>query len=141
VDWGAADPRTCVLYTTTEPCAFCAGAVRQIRLGEVRYASRDGAAGSACLFEASPWMRRDRVRAVGPTNPRLEAVLIALLAEFALGQADDNTASWCARLAEVVPEGIALATALHRSGELRSRRAESRPCASVIDELAELVAS
>ena len=46
VAWHEIDARTCVLYTTTEPCPLCVGAVRMTRVGEVRYASRDGAAGS-----------------------------------------------------------------------------------------------
>jgi tRNA(Arg) A34 adenosine deaminase TadA len=30
------DPRTCVLWTTTEPCPLCAGAARISDLGELR---------------------------------------------------------------------------------------------------------
>ncbi|MGO8948047.1 MAG: nucleoside deaminase [Ktedonobacterales bacterium] len=136
LDWAATDPRACVLYTTTEPCTFCAGAVRQTRLGEVRYAARDGAARGVGLFEASPSMRRGKVHVVEPTQPWLEAVLIALLAEFALGQDDENTPTWCERLAEAVPAGVALGADLHRSGELRSWRNDGHLCASVIDMLA-----
>jgi tRNA(adenine34) deaminase len=136
LDWRTVDPRSTILYTTTEPCPFCCGAVRQTRLGEVRFASRDAAAGSVCLFEASPMMRRGQVRVVGPTQPQLEIVLIALLAEFGFDQDDENTSSWCERLAEAVPEGVALGAELHHSGELRLWRSNRYPCMSVIDELA-----
>jgi len=136
LDWSTVDPRSSVLYTTTEPCAFCVGAVRQTRLGEVHYASRDSAAGSITLFEATPWMHRGQVRVVGPTLPHLEVVLIAMLAEFGFAQDDENTTSWCERLAEAVPRGVALGADLHQSGELQAWRREERDCAWVIDELA-----
>jgi tRNA(adenine34) deaminase len=140
LDWSVVDPRSSVLYSTLEPCAFCCGAVRQTRLGEVRYASRDAAAGGVCLFEASPSMRRAQVRVVGPTQPQLEIALIALLAEFGFEQDDANTTSWCERLAEAVPEGVALGAELHRSGELQLWRRNRNPAMSVIDELAARVA-
>jgi hypothetical protein len=81
-------------------------------------------------------MRRGQVRVVGPTHPQLEIVLIALLAEFGFEQDDENTSSWCGRLAEAVPEGVAPGAELHRSGELQLWRNKRYHCTSVIDQLA-----
>jgi tRNA(adenine34) deaminase len=135
LDWAVVDSASCVLYTTTEPCPLCVGAVRITRLGAVRFASRDGAAGSAELFGATPFMRRGEVAASGPERPELEAALVALLVEFALGKSDANTPSWCERLGQVVPNGLALGRALSASGELRRWAAQAQSAGLVVDSL------
>lgn len=136
LDWAHVDPARCSLYTTTEPCPLCVGAIRMTRLGAVRYASRDGAAGSAELFDATPFMQRGEIAVSGPQRPDLEATLVALLVEFALGQDDANTPSWCERLGLVVPDGLALGATLVESGELRRWAADGRTADSVVDTLA-----
>lgn len=128
-------PHDCILYTTTEPCPLCTGAVRMMRLRELRYASRDGAAGSVDLLEANAYMRRGEVRVVGPENARLEAVLAAMLVEFALHQNDENTPSWVERLARDVPAGAQLGRVLHASGELREWSADGVPVSGVVSRL------
>ena len=139
LNWDAVVPGDCVLYTTTEPCPLCVGAVRMARLRDVRFGSRDGAAGGAALFGATPYMRRGEIVVTGPVDAVLEAALVALLVEFALGQADVNTGSWCERLGEAVPAGLALGRALHAAGEVRGWSAEGRPAAWVFDRLGERI--
>jgi tRNA(adenine34) deaminase len=136
LDWAAVHPHACVLFTTTEPCALCTGAVRMTHLGEIRFASRDGAAGSTSLLDASPFMRRGEVRVHGPHDPRLEAVLVSMLAEFAFAEGDENSVSWCERLASTVPAGVALAHTLHTSGDLRAWRRAGWAASAVLDALA-----
>ena len=72
------DPRTCVLWTTTEPCPLCAGAARISDVGELHYAAREPWGGSAGMFETVPYLHRGNVRVVGPEDRRLEGVLAAL---------------------------------------------------------------
>jgi tRNA(Arg) A34 adenosine deaminase TadA len=139
VAWHEIDARTCVLYTTTEPCPLCVGAVRMTRVGEVRYASRDGAAGSADLFEANPFLRRGKIKVVGPENPALETILVAMLIEFALAKADENTPSWYERLAAIVPTGAQLGRELMTSKQLREWSSTGRTTAFVVDQLAKWV--
>jgi tRNA(adenine34) deaminase len=81
LDLDANDPRACVLYTTTEPCPLCAGAMRMTDVGELRYAAREPWAGSAAMFETVPYLRRSNVRVLGPEDGRLETVLVALQVE------------------------------------------------------------
>ncbi len=140
VEWSAVDARTCILYTTTEPCPLCVGAIRMTRVGEVHYASRDGAAGSADLFEANPFLQRGSVKVVGPEHADLEAILVAMMIEFALTQADENTPSWCERLATMVPMGAQLGRRLFASKQLRQWKGSGKPVALVLDQLAPRVA-
>lgn len=135
LDWTGIHPHDCILYTTTEPCPLCAGAVRMMRLREVHYASRDGAAGSVDLLDANAYMRRGMVRVVGPENMRLEAILAAILVEFALHQDDENTPSWVEHLARDVPASARLGRALHASGELRKWNADDMPASDVVNRL------
>ena len=81
LDLDANDPRACVLYTTTEPCPLCAGAMRMTDVGELRYAAREPWAGSATMFETVPYLRRRNVRVLGPEDGWLETVLVALQVE------------------------------------------------------------
>lgn len=135
LDWTGIHPHDCILYTTTEPCPLCTGAVRMMRLRELRYASRDGAAGSVDLLEANAYMRRGEVRVVRPENARLEAVLAAMLVEFALHQNDENTTSWAEHLARDVPAGTRLGRELHASGELREWSAGGSLALDVVNRL------
>lgn len=136
LDWSDVHPRDCILYTTTQPCPLCTGAVRMTRLRELHYASRDGAAGSVDLLESNDFMRRGAVRVFGPEDALLEAALVAMLVEFALRQGDENTPTWVERLARDVPAGARLGAALHASGELRAWVHEGAPAAFVTDALA-----
>ena len=135
LDHGNVDPEQCVLYTTTEPCPLCVGAIRMIGVRDVRYASRDSAAGSIELLTATPFMRRKEMRVVGPERADIEAVIVALNVEFKLHT--DTAPAWVLDTWEVtVPAGVSLGRVLHKSGELRRMRDTATPIADVVDALA-----
>jgi len=138
LDWRTVDHHTCVLYTTTEPCPLCVGAIRMTRLQEVHFAARDGAAGSVDLFTANDFMRRGQVRVFGPDNPLLETALVAMLVEFGLHQNDENTATWVERLGATVPAALHLGTQLAHTGQLRAFAAAHTPASNVLNALAAL---
>lgn len=79
-----ADPRSCVLYSTMEPCPMCIGAMRMCLIGRVHYAARDAMAGSAGFASASAFMQRRPVQVVAPERFDLEAILIAWHTEWLL---------------------------------------------------------
>ena len=134
LDHAAVDPRTCTLYTTTEPCPLCVGAVQMCLVGEVRYAARDPAAGSAALLEASPFMRRGGVRVVGPERADLETVAAALLFAWALRE---GHTTWVAtHLEATLPDAAALGRVLHAEGRLADLARTARPAADVVDAVA-----
>jgi tRNA(adenine34) deaminase len=142
LDYRAVDPRACTLYTTTEPCPLCTGAIRMTKIGVVRYAARDTAAGSTALLEATPFMRRGGVRVVGPERADLEAIITAMHVEFSLCDGVLDRSAYLFDCWEpIIPDGVALGRNLHTSGELRRLGAMDAPIATVIDRLAELLPS
>ncbi len=136
LEWDRADPRTLVLYTTTEPCPLCVGAIRVTKIGEVRYAARDSAGGSIALLEASSYMRRGGVRVVGPQYPDLEAIIVAFHVEFSLHSDRFSRSPWLLETWQAtVPRGVALGRELFRSGQLQQWRAERASIAQVMQAL------
>ena len=135
--WQDLEPATLVLYSTTEPCALCVGALRMTRIGEVRYAARDSAAGSIALLDATPFMRRGGLRVVGPSDPSLEALIVALHVEFSLRTGHYDRSSWVlATWQETVPRGVALGFDLLQSGLLQRWCREHVSMAEVVQRLA-----
>ena len=121
---GERDSRACVLYTTTEPCPLCVGAARMADVGGLRYASREPWAGSAAMFETVPYLRRANLGLVEPEDPRLEAVLVALLVERYLHLEPKVLPSFLKLYEEVMPTATSAAQDLHGSGLLRTMGAD-----------------
>jgi tRNA(adenine34) deaminase len=135
IDWNVIDPGSCTLYTTTEPCPLCVGAIRMILLGEVHYAARDITAGSAVLFEATPFLRRGHIKVVGPEHVGLEVILVAMLVEYALGYAILNTTTRYEQLASMDTDGAKLGRRLFASRQLRQWKDERRQVPFVFERL------
>jgi tRNA(Arg) A34 adenosine deaminase TadA len=137
LEWPHTDPRTHILYTTTEPCPLCIGAIRVTRLGEVRYAARDSAGGSIALLEATPYMRRGGLRVVGPMAPEFEAIVVALHVEFSLRTDQFTQSPWLLETWQTsVPTGVALGRELFLSGRLQQWRTDHSSIAQVMQSLA-----
>jgi tRNA(adenine34) deaminase len=118
LDHARTDPRDCALYTTTEPCPLCTGAIRMIRLREVYYAARDPLAGSLSLLDATPFMRRQGIRVFAPERADLETLIAALHIEFSLRVEPASGERIAAHWATDLAAGVELGRSLHRSGEL-----------------------
>jgi len=127
IDHVAVGVTQCTLYTTLEPCALCVGAIRMVKLKDVRFAARDPVAGSLVLLEATDYMRSGNVQANLLDMPDLETVLIAMHAEALASIAErfhlppPMQSSWAA--AAGLP-GVDFGRELFASGQLR-RLAES----------------
>ena len=129
---GELDPRSCVLYTTTEPCPLCVGAVRMADVRELRYAAREPWAGSAAMFETVPYLRRANLALVGPENPRLEAVLTALLVERYLRLKPKVLSSFLQLYEQLMPQATRAARNAHSSGLLRTLAANGAPASEMV---------
>lgn len=136
LDYSNLDPSACVLYTTTEPCPLCTGAIRMVGIGAVHYASRDAAAGSIALLEATPFMRRRAIQVVGPPDPDLEAIIVAMHTELILYPPMARPAWLLEVWEEAVPQGVALGRRLYATGELARMGADGAPTATVVNHLA-----
>lgn len=83
-DFGALDAHECALYTTTEPCPLCMGAIYMSGVRQIHYASREPYAGSINLLGTTPYLSRKPIRTFGPNNPTLELIVMALYIDFRL---------------------------------------------------------
>src|SRR5918993_2177897 len=129
---GEVDPRSCVLYTTAEPCPLCVGAARMTDIGELRYASREPWAASAAMFETVPYLRRANLGLVGPEDPRLEAVLVALLVERYLSLEPKVLPSFVKLYEEVMPSATRAARNANSSGLLQTMATDGASACEIV---------
>lgn len=98
LDYASVNPALLALYTTTEPCPMCVGALRISGVRELRYARAEPWSGAVPLLEASDYMRRAAIRVVRPESPALERLLIAMHVAFSIevqpARARDVLESW-----------------------------------------------
>lgn len=120
LDYDRHEPRACTLWTTTETCPLCVGALRMADLAELRYASREPWAGSAAMFETVPYLKNGKVRVVGPEDRRLEAVLVALQVECFLRLRPKVLERFLRRYETMIPEAALAGRRLYHSGILQA---------------------
>lgn len=145
-DFSILDAYTCTLYTTTEPCPLCCGALVMANLRHVCYASRDPWAGSAAHLATNPYTASKNIRVEGPPDARLEAVLIALQTAFHLQDlarrapsSDPFNNSLIVRAASICPGGAALGKKIFMEDTLTLLRSAACPSSVVIDKLDQLL--
>ena len=99
------------LYTTLEPCPMCFGAIVMTGIRKVRYAARDGLAGSAVLTGATPYIASKQI-SVALEGSSLEVFQIALTTAFELRRQHPRQEVILSCLRADCPEGVALGTRL-----------------------------
>jgi tRNA(Arg) A34 adenosine deaminase TadA len=107
------------LYTSLEPCPMCFGAALMCGVREIRYAARDGWAGSANLVAASPYVTSKRMRVTGP-EPMVEAVSLVLLTESSLRRASPRGLEVVQAFAQTDPDAVELGRAWLREDRLQA---------------------
>lgn len=126
------DSRSCILYTTTEPCPLCVGATRMADMGGLRYAAREPWAGCAAMFEMVPYLRRGNVLVTELENQRLENALVAIQIERFLRLEPKILDLFLKTYEEVMPEAVRTGYRLHRFGTLRRLSGERAPASVML---------
>lgn len=127
LDYARYDPAQCVLYTTTEPCPLCVGAVRMADIGELRYAAREPWGGSATMFETVPYLKRGNIRVSGPEDGRLEEILVAVQIERFLRLKPKVLVHFLSAYEAVMPAAVRAGRRLYLSGALHEVDAAETP--------------
>ena len=135
LDYTAVDVHTCTLYTATEPCPLCLGAVYMSGVRQLRFASRDPYAGSTNLLGTTPYLSHKPIQVFGPERMDLELALMALYVDYALQEYGDNANIVFERWSAEVPASIRLGRRLAECGEARRMRAERITAATAFDQL------
>jgi tRNA(adenine34) deaminase len=135
LDANRCEPGSCILYTTTEPCPLCVGAVRMSDVKNLRYASREPWGGCALSFEMVPYLKRGNVRVSGPEDGRLEAVLIALKVERYLYLKPRVLEPFLEVYESMTPEAVFAGRRLYRSGVLERLRHKKAPVPEAVEIL------
>jgi tRNA(adenine34) deaminase len=134
--------RECVLYTTTEPCPMCAGAIVMCNLRAVRFAARDPWAGATELYQTNRYMYSKHMQVEGPLA--LEPVLFSMQTEFFLAEGVRRNGGLhpltgleplLESMAVIHPEAVALGRSLYESGQLRQMRDEGESIQQVLQNL------
>ncbi len=123
LDYNGVDPHTCAIYTTTEPCPLCMGAIYMSGVRQVHYASRDPYAGSTNILGTTPYLSRKPVKVFGPERLDLEIAVMAMFVEFELHRHADALdgvviRAWQAGAPEAAIQAVRIGESLFRSGEL-----------------------
>ena len=118
LDNDGCDPVECTLYTTTEPCPLCVGALRMSDVGGVRYAAREPWGGSVAMFETVPYLKRGNVTVTGPEDGVLEDILVTLLIERFLRLKPEVLGRFLDTYEAHMPRAVETGRRLYRSGAL-----------------------
>ncbi len=143
LDEANVDPRTCTLYTTTEPCPLCMGGIRMMSIKSFHYACRDPWAGCSVMTEVVPYIKQKNLTVTPPQSPDLENCLAALLLECFLNQGLRPTHPFFEAWERVLPVGTRAGQELFDTGVLKglgSARARTGEMLAVVSEAVAKVA-
>ena len=133
------DHHTYMLYTTTEPCPLCLGALYMSSVRELHYACRDPYAGSVNLLGKTPYLKRKPIKVFNPEREDFEIVIMCLSAEFDLSKKGELPNMLLDTWETITPRGVALGRQLYHSGELRRMKGTRSTAAEVLNRLGEMV--
>jgi tRNA(adenine34) deaminase len=123
------------IFTTTEPCLLCAGAVSMVRVGSVYYAAADPVAGSVdALSGDNPYLRRRSTNVVGPRHDMVGAVSRLLTEDWSWRVQPGGLVEEVCR--ELQPDLAAVVEGLVASDLLPKLSASAAPLADAVHALA-----
>jgi tRNA(Arg) A34 adenosine deaminase TadA len=139
VDFEEVDPGKCILYTASEPCPLCIGAIAIAGIGEVRYASHDPYTGSVALLQASDYFRGKQIRVVGPEREDLEEVFVTLLIAYKLRIEDEDFKKFLLPWEKAFPTSYGVSGAIVEEGSALRMCADGLPAEKALQQLREAI--
>jgi tRNA(adenine34) deaminase len=134
LDFASVDHHNCHLYTTTEPCPMCLGAIYVAGIYHLHYASRDPIAGSANLLGKTPYLAQKPLHAYEPADPELEALVISLFVEYAIMDQPLPDAAM-QKLIDFSPEAVDLGRSMAATGVLRRLRTNGGSAREMVETI------
>ncbi len=110
--------RSYTLYSTTEPCLLCFGAIVMGNIRHFKYAARDRYAGAAHCHEHNAYVRSKKIKIEGP-HAELAAVQTALATYYELEKNLPNQQQIIAQMAIDCPDGVRAGRELFAQERLR----------------------
>lgn len=135
LDYERIDPRSTILYTTSEPCPLCIGGLYMSGVGELRYASRDPYTGSVELLETTAYLKMKEIRVVGPEDPAFEHILITWLVEHKMQITDKSYKVVIDTWASIFPDAVKDGRRLYQAGTLEEIRDWGASAGEFLDRL------
>ncbi|MDD4297371.1 MAG: nucleoside deaminase [Ruminiclostridium sp.] len=132
--------RSYTLYTTTEPCILCFGAIVMGNIRHFKYAARDKYAGAAGYTEHSDYVKSKKIKIEGP-HEQLEAVQVALASYFELEKNTLNNEFFLAQMAAHCPHGVSAGRKLFSKGLLRRLVDDNNKASDAFREICNQLAS
>ena len=137
-DYKQHNPYTSVLYTSTEPCPLCMGAIRMAGVRTFYFASRDPWAGCSAMTEQVPYLKQKNLEGIPPQSVAFERVLIALQVETHLrkGMLEVNP-RFVKVYRRTFPSAAEVGERLHRTGQLQAlaeRKVNVEEVVSFVDQ-------
>lgn len=133
LDYSRADRYEYSLYSTTEPCPLCMGALYMANIRSLFFAARDPYAGSTNLLGATPYLRRKRVVVNGPQDIEFETLVNGLYVGSELIKNPAHSHASLAILRDQQPCAVTLGSRLVGTGLLREWIAACIPAAEMVD--------
>ena len=99
--------RSYTLYTTTEPCILCFGAIVMGNIRHCKFAARDRYAGAVAYNEHSSYVKSKNIKFDGP-HEELEAVQIAMSVYYELNKNLANCEYLISHMALDCPKGVSV---------------------------------
>ena len=126
--------RSYTLYTTTEPCILCFGAIVMGNIRHCKFAARDRYAGATKYNEHSEFVKSKKIIVEGP-HEELEAVQVALATYYELDKKMPNHEHIISEMALDCPEGVAAGKGLYNDSKLKRLVEENGSAADAFTEI------
>ena len=126
--------RSYTLFTTTEPCILCFGAIVMGNIRHFKFAAQDRYGGATELNDRSDYVKSKNIKIEGPFE-QLEAVQIALSTYYELELKIPNYEHLLNQMALICPQGVRAGKILFNERVLRRLADENKTIADAFREI------